>query len=75
VFFVVSGFLITSSYAHGGRWKETVAMRSAPDVANVDMYYRQTRPEMLRFVPATVKRVLELGWGKSPGVVGFRVCC
>lgn len=36
-------------------------MRNAPAAASVSMYYRQTRPEMLRFVPATAKRVLELG--------------
>lgn len=36
-------------------------MRNATDPASVGMYYRYTRQEMLRFVPANVQRVLELG--------------
>jgi 2-polyprenyl-3-methyl-5-hydroxy-6-metoxy-1,4-benzoquinol methylase len=31
------------------------------DTASEPMYFRQTRPEMLTFVPTTAKRVLELG--------------
>jgi 2-polyprenyl-3-methyl-5-hydroxy-6-metoxy-1,4-benzoquinol methylase len=36
-------------------------MRNTTEPTSVTMYYRYPRPEMLRFVPATAKRVLELG--------------
>jgi 2-polyprenyl-3-methyl-5-hydroxy-6-metoxy-1,4-benzoquinol methylase len=41
--------------------KGRVAMRNATEQANVGVYYRAPRPEMLRFVPAAVQRVLEVG--------------
>jgi 2-polyprenyl-3-methyl-5-hydroxy-6-metoxy-1,4-benzoquinol methylase len=36
-------------------------MRNATEPTEVAMYYRHPRPEMLGFVPATARRVLELG--------------
>jgi len=36
-------------------------MRNATEPTADPTYYRQTRPEMLRFVPATAQHVLELG--------------
>jgi 2-polyprenyl-3-methyl-5-hydroxy-6-metoxy-1,4-benzoquinol methylase len=36
-------------------------VRNATDPTSFTGYYRHERPEMLRFVPATAKRVLELG--------------
>ena len=36
-------------------------MRNAAEPTNATMYYRHTRPEMMRFVPASVHRVVEVG--------------
>ncbi|TVS78020.1 class I SAM-dependent methyltransferase [Mycobacterium helveticum] len=38
-----------------------ISRNQVSDPAEVEAYYRQLRPEMLPFVPATAKRVLELG--------------
>lgn len=45
--------------------KGWIAMRKATEQANVAIYYRGTRPEMLQFVPAAAQRVLELGCGEG----------
>ena len=44
-------------FARPGR----MAMRNATEPTSVAMYYRQPRPEMLRFVPTSAQRVLDLG--------------
>jgi 2-polyprenyl-3-methyl-5-hydroxy-6-metoxy-1,4-benzoquinol methylase len=36
-------------------------MRNATEPTSTNMYYRQPRPEMLRFVPTTAQHVLDLG--------------
>jgi len=52
-------------------------MRDATEPTSIaTTYYRQPRPEMLRFVPATAKRVLELGCaeGAFAATVRRRAC-
>jgi 2-polyprenyl-3-methyl-5-hydroxy-6-metoxy-1,4-benzoquinol methylase len=40
-------------------------MRKATQQANVAIYYRAPRPEMLKFVPTVAQRVLEVGCGEG----------
>jgi 2-polyprenyl-3-methyl-5-hydroxy-6-metoxy-1,4-benzoquinol methylase len=40
-------------------------MRIVPEPKSVTLYYRQKRPEMLRFIPTAAQRVLDLGCGEG----------
>ena len=42
-----------------------MAMSKVKEPMSAAVYYRRTRPEMLRFIPTTTQRVLDLGCGEG----------
>lgn len=47
-------------------------MRKTAEPTGLTMYYRHTRPEMLRLVPTTAKRVLDLGCAEGAFGAGIK---